>query len=540
MIKRFPSSRNQRSKGIKVKHVLQVMLLLGVCFWLIYQVKHNHDKKKEFDNTNSKLSVKTETDQILKLGRKDLHPGKDEVNQNEKHEEEEEDEHIVEDAESKHEHDEQQQEEEGHKHETEESEVNIHEGREQEEEENKHEAEEQEEDESKIEEVEDERGDAETDENDHEKSDVDNDRDDEVIDEEKEKEEEGDETENEDKEDEEKGGLVENQDNHEAREEHYKGDDVSSAVAHETHATSTETETINLEHSGVNLAVNIRKPDIETTYSDESNKNQNDSDLKVNEGDGTDGISSNTTAGKDTGNDSLSNETSKTNTDINSNLTAVTTEASSNLTSNDMSSSSEQNKTAIILESDHTQNATATANTTITGDIQQAEGSEQNGNKILEENLPDNNSTLSVKPENGDAAPGESSTLRASELEKTIGFVASNRTENISSDFDRIASSDTTQSDKSKGSIETSEANETQNIDATEDEIFKGDTQTGETDEKSDSSFATTEISDSVEHDAIDSSDTHIHEDMEKARTDLDTLPDIRNEGNEDDENAAE
>lgn len=133
MIKRFPS-RNNRSKGIKVKHVLQIVLLLGVCFWLIYQVKHNHDKQNEFAN-DSKLSVSTQTDLILKLGRRDLHPGKHEEIQNEKHEEEEEDEHNEEDEENKHGHEEQ---EDGNKHETEEREEYKHEGREQGDEENKH------------------------------------------------------------------------------------------------------------------------------------------------------------------------------------------------------------------------------------------------------------------------------------------------------------------------------------------------------------------------------------------------------------------
>lgn len=545
MIKRNPTSRNQRSKGFKVKHVLQVILLLGVCFWLIYQVKHNHDKKKEFDKNDMKLPIRTETDQILKLGRKDLHPGKVEADKNEKHEEEEEDEHIVDNMQNKREHDEQQQEgEEGNKHETEEeSEDNVHEGREeQDEEENKHGAEEQEENESKSEEVEDEGGDVEIDENDHEKSEADNDRDDEVVDEEKDKEEEGDdETENEDKEDEEKVGLVENHDNHEAREEHYKADDASSAVAHDTHETSTETG--NLEHSDLSLQ-NTRKPENETNHSDESNGSQNGSDLKVTEGELTDGISSNATAGKDTGNDSFSNETAKTNPDsqldLSSNLTAVITEASSNSTGtgDDTSSSSEQIKAVILSESDHAQNATV--NTTITGDIKQTEGLEQSGSKISEGNLPGNDSIVSVKPESRVAAPEEYSSLGASALEKTIGFVASNVTDNVSSNLNRNASSDATESDKSKGSTETSEANETQNIDATEDEMFKGDTQTSETDEKSDTS-SVIEILDSIEHDTIDSSDTqNIHEDMAKARTDLDTLPDIRNEGNDSDENAAE
>ncbi|OIW12842.1 hypothetical protein TanjilG_24775 [Lupinus angustifolius] len=119
MIKRLPS-RNQRSKGIKVKHVIQIILLLGVCLWLIYQVKHNHDKKKEFDENDAKLSVRTQTDEVLKLGTKDLHLVKDEVNRKGKHEEEEDEENVVEDEENKHEPDE--RENEGNMHDVEESE----------------------------------------------------------------------------------------------------------------------------------------------------------------------------------------------------------------------------------------------------------------------------------------------------------------------------------------------------------------------------------------------------------------------------------
>ncbi|XP_061355637.1 uncharacterized protein LOC133300154 [Gastrolobium bilobum] len=502
MIKRFPS-RNYRSKGIKVKHILQIILLLGVCFWLIYQVKHNHDKKKEFVENDAKLSVRTQTDQILQLGRKGLHPVRDEVNQNKKHGEEEEDEHIVENEENKHEHDDQ---EEGNKHETEESEDNKHGGREQGEEENNHGAEEQEEDENQSEDMEDQGrgGDGDIDENDEEKSEVDIDRGDEFIDEEKEKEEEGDDKENEKREDEEKGGLAENHNNnHEAREENYKGDDASSAVAHDTHATSTETETFRLENSDANLEMNITKSENETTYSDESNRNQNDSDVKVTEGEVMGEISSNATAGKETGNNSLFNlvDSSYLNkTATTSNLTVAITEAAGANTS----TSSEQNKTVILSESDHAQNTTM--NTTITGDVKnvQKEGLEQSSNRISEENLPDTNSTVSAKTENGDAAAGETSYPVAGELEKTIRFVASNETENTSKNLDGNESSYTSESDKSEGNTETSEAIE------------------------------------SVEHDAIDSSDTHIHEDVTEVRTDLDTLPDIRNEGDNDDETAAE
>ncbi|GER43293.1 pinin [Striga asiatica] len=79
MYKQSPS-RNQRSKRLKLKYVLQICLLLAVCFWLIYQVKHSHDKKREFEELDSKSSLQTKSnnDEILKLGRKDIARLKDE------------------------------------------------------------------------------------------------------------------------------------------------------------------------------------------------------------------------------------------------------------------------------------------------------------------------------------------------------------------------------------------------------------------------------------------------------------------------------
>ncbi|KAE9618640.1 hypothetical protein Lalb_Chr02g0144841 [Lupinus albus] len=546
MIKRLPS-RNYRSKGFKVKHIIQVIVLLGVCFWLIYQVKHNHDKKKEFDENDAILSTRAGTDKVLKLGRKDL-PVKDEVNQNEGREEEE-DENIVEDEENKPEHNE--QENEGNEQETEESEENKHGVREQGEEENKHGAEEQE-DESKSEEMEDEGrggGDDEIDENDQEKPEVDVDRDEEFMDEEKEKED-GNDKENESSEGEEKGGSVENHNAHEAREEQYKGDDASSAVVHDTHTTSTETETLSLENTYVKSKENITKPENKTIYTDVSDRNQNYSDLKVAEGELMDGTSSNATASKETETNNLFdsldssylNKTAATNSDshleVSSNMTAVTTEASNNLTGagSNTSSSPEQNKTTILSESDHGQNTMA--DRMVTGDVKNVptEGLELISNGVSEGSQPDMNSTVSVKTDNGNAAVGETSKLGAGELEKTIKSVATNETENNSRNSNENERSDASESDKSKGNTEIRETNETQNIDATEDEMFKGTTQTDET---LDSSLANG-TSDSVEHDD-DSSDSHIHEDVTEVQTDLDTLPDIRNEGdNADDEAAAE
>ncbi|XP_061354443.1 uncharacterized protein LOC133299057 [Gastrolobium bilobum] len=516
MLRRSPS-RNHRSKGIKVKHVLQIILLIGICFWLIYQVKHSHDKKREFDENDAKVSVGSQTAyKIPKLGRKDLHPVKDEVNQNEKHEKEEEDENIVED-EDKHHHNEHG--EEGNRHESEEKEdveLGMRGGGE------------EEEDENKNEDMEDERGggDDEIDENDQEKSEVDTGRDEEFMDEEKEKEEEGDKKENENSEDEneEKEGSVEDHNSHEARDEHYKGDDASSAVTHDTHTNGVVTETVSLGNSDVNSEMRMAKLENKPNYTEESNRNQPSSDFKFTKFELTDGTSSNANSGKESGNNSLSNlvdsshldNTASTYSDshseANSNLTIVVPKVINNMTGTVANTSSEHDKMVIFSEPNQAENDTM--NTTITEDVKnvQTEG----GNRAFEENLTGSNLTVPVERENEDTAGGE--------LEKTRRFVASNETEN-------------------KGNTETSETNKTENnsykkenTDATKDEKFEGDRQRGETAD----SFAVNGTSDSVEHHATDSSDSHFLNGVTGIRTDLHTLPNIRNEGDNGDATATE
>lgn len=73
MLKQSPS-RNQRSKGFKVKHALQIFLLLAICIWLLYQLKHSHDKKA-YEEISAKISGKMQNGQeTIKLGRRSLHP----------------------------------------------------------------------------------------------------------------------------------------------------------------------------------------------------------------------------------------------------------------------------------------------------------------------------------------------------------------------------------------------------------------------------------------------------------------------------------
>ncbi|GAA0153421.1 hypothetical protein LIER_11664 [Lithospermum erythrorhizon] len=242
MYKQSPG-RNQRSQGIKVKHVLQICLLLAVCFWLIYQVKHSHDKKKEFDeNDAKKLLDSVRKDEVVKLGRKDLHPLKEStIVENDKHSEEVEDEEIEEET-------------------SEEEKKHEDEG-----EQNKAEADDKNDEERGGEEEE-------LDGHDQEKSDMENDREDEFVDKEKEREDD-DEQDLEDKDFEDNngqtytGGASQEHDiggdtarRHEARDENYKADDASSAVTLDTQTTSTGNERVVLRKSNEQGDVNNLEP----------------------------------------------------------------------------------------------------------------------------------------------------------------------------------------------------------------------------------------------------------------------------------------
>ncbi|KAJ1381613.1 Cysteine-rich receptor-like protein kinase 25 [Sesbania bispinosa] len=319
---------------------------------------------------------------------------------------------------------------------------------------------------------------------------------------------------------------VEKHNSHEAREEQYKGDDASSAVTHDTHTTSTETETVSLQNSDVSSDMRITKSENKPNITEDGNRNPPSSDFKITEVKLTDGISSDATSGKETGNNTLSNPVDSSHlnnitityfdshSEASSNLTEVIPGASNNMTGTN--TSSEPSKMEIFSKSNQLQNDTI--NTTVNGDVKnvQTEGLEQGGNRVSEENLSGSNLTVTVKTENGAAGGGE--------IEKAIRFVASNETEN-------------------KGNTEMSGTNKTQNntdmkenTDTIKDEEFKGDTQANETVDSSSANGT----SDKVEHHATDSSDSHVLKDVTEVRTDLDTLPDIRNEGDNGDATATD
>nr|GEU55967.1 dentin sialophosphoprotein-like [Tanacetum cinerariifolium] len=67
--------RNGRNKGLKIKHALQISVLLGVSIWLLYQVHHSNDKKAISVETNINEKPRNDSSKdMFKLGRKDIRP----------------------------------------------------------------------------------------------------------------------------------------------------------------------------------------------------------------------------------------------------------------------------------------------------------------------------------------------------------------------------------------------------------------------------------------------------------------------------------
>ncbi|CAL9089493.1 unnamed protein product [Musa textilis] len=111
---RQASSRSQRNKGLKVGNVLQICLLVAVCFWLLYQMKHTYDKKKASSEQNTRVlnDVVDSQSDFMDLGRKGLPrnqatvtgdkiQGKEEENEEVEEEEDGETQQAMEDEEAK-------------------------------------------------------------------------------------------------------------------------------------------------------------------------------------------------------------------------------------------------------------------------------------------------------------------------------------------------------------------------------------------------------------------------------------------------------
>ncbi|KAF9613555.1 hypothetical protein IFM89_008946, partial [Coptis chinensis] len=63
--------RTQRTKGYRTKQAFQVALILAFCIWVLYQIKHSHEKRKYFGETSENNLLDLKHTAII-LGRKAL------------------------------------------------------------------------------------------------------------------------------------------------------------------------------------------------------------------------------------------------------------------------------------------------------------------------------------------------------------------------------------------------------------------------------------------------------------------------------------
>ena len=574
MIKRSPS-RNPRSKGIKAKHVLQICLLLGVCFWLIYQVKHSHDKKKELEGKDASFSQKTLSHDLLpKLGRKDPHPGlqdktsekneeedtgmDEEGNKKEENRHEKEDEGVGQEGGGTK--DDEVEREEEHMHEEEEKGGEVADHLEKEKEEQIEHEEDERNEEANSEENNDEGrevGDDEVDERDREKIEGEADPDGEFMDEEKEREDEGEKKESQGNEgggkeiqgneDEDRDVQTDNEtqsedqdrdggkNSHVAREEHYMADDASSAVTHDTQIISSEPEKEGLEKSNENLAaadLQQEKHSINDNPLDvNGDKNNSTSQLEQAEN----GHSLNATTDEKKNDETTlakSEDESPNNTTVmvlssdqsvsSNKSTEVSSEAGDKQVSENLEVRGTSQQNGMLNVSDSTQIRNATVDGHVTGDVAnlQTTQSEQVNDGIISEGIQsDSNSKILGQTENADSFGNDSSNSSSNSesggSDKTIKKPEVTAAEDDNSGF-------------SSGINETTEATHDENSDTIH--------ESGGTDENTNSS-TTNETGDAVIHDPNDSSDSSIGQDEREARIDLGTLPDI---GGVDNGNAAE
>ncbi|CAL5377547.1 unnamed protein product [Camellia sinensis] len=479
MFKQSPS-RNHRSKGIKVKRVLQICVLLAVCFWLVYQVKHSHDKKKEFDENDAKLSHEKHFDgEISKIGRKAILPGLEETTMK---------------------NDEVEEEETGGGEEEEKKE------------------------EDKSEEKEDEGrggGDDQIAERDQQKSEIGVEHEVDFIDEEmerekadeKEAESKGVQNENENSlEDRNHGGG--NRNAHEAREEHYRADDASSAVTHETEGGS-------LENSNKKTEMNSLGEKNKVNNAEEITVAQNRTGIEDAKGEMVENVVSPNVTGKEEKRYEIGSSKSEDSWLLNSTMTTEANNQPEIGNNNSTDGSLETNNLSLQNETETKASASKAQNATVEGTTSEdsalqtiALGQENNSNATASKNnQSDSNLMISSNTENLEsAAKGEfSNSSSTSELSISEKVATSNASVGV------------------EGTSTTEE-----HTDATRNEKSETSNGTDVKDESRDS--AKTENPDVVHHDPVDSS-IPLEKDV---RADLDTLPEIRTEGSNNEDAAAE
>ncbi|CAO2813584.1 unnamed protein product [Amaranthus hypochondriacus] len=477
-----PPSRNNRSKGIKVKHILQICVLVAVCFWLLYQVKHSHEKRKEFESADEKVVKNVRSDsEIQRFGRKDIPRITEITKSGENHDDDDDEDKDGEEEENKHEKDELEQEvsrvtEKDDERGGGDDEIDEHE---------LEKTEEEEVDEEKA------REDKESDtEENHEENKESEDTHEEGHPEEVENDESGKEDHTEleengdvDKEDHgEQEGALDDQDHdserntRQAQEELYKADDASSEVAHNVQLVDQETENATMSHGReIYGKINVG---LESEIKSSNNSDELIQEVLTKD---VDSAASNATI-----TEQKIGEVNTTKPDDSSIQNATLPEITSNstVTDGELSATSLSNGTQIAFDSNSSQNVSVALKPT--DDKNQQETAET---AIRTENVPNTNTTLS----SFDALNGKNATESAKE--DSIG------------DVSEVVKSEDTEKDDSN---ENSDSHTNENIDATQ-------------------------------QDAIDASDTNtLIQDEKESRIDLDTLPEIKSEVHNTEDSAAE
>ncbi|KAI5661230.1 hypothetical protein M9H77_20553 [Catharanthus roseus] len=482
--------RNQRSKGVKLKHVLQICFLIAICFWLLYQVKHSHDKKKEFDESDAKISIREQTsNEALKLGRKDLLPKVDEAaTTSRKQDEEAEEESVGEEEENKHEEEEQQD--------------------------------------QKFEDKEDEGkgvGDEELDDREQEKFDAEGDREEEVTEEEKDKEE-GDEKEKdsgdtdghlenesslEDHEDDDDGTA---KSTHEAREEHYKADDASSAVTHETQIVADEN--VNEDSENSNELSETNKSANETEV-DKHSIQGNATDLKTEEREMTENENSHpvNTTDKDEVHDGASKSEDPS---LSSNSTSIEQ-------SNDQPPLVKDVK-EVTTETDGSTMPNGTMTQSNLGNVAVEGTTSKDGSNFHSVSLDqDDKSSLDNRNHEDDSKLGTSE--KTGEIDSSSETTSKPDNSSLPTISEKSMNTSVV-SEHSSGSSSTMESSNTN-------ESEKSDNDDGTDGQENDALKTENQVE--VQNDPIDSSDSSV-----AVRTDLETLPDVQTEANNAEEAAEE
>ncbi|XP_021903840.1 sericin-2-like [Carica papaya] len=277
------------------------------------------------------------------------------------------------------------------------------------------------------------------------------------------------------------------------------------------------------------MEFDILKQENASNNTEENRKDQNNSELKVDDGENSSSLNTMNTEEKDHSNkssDSKNNlllnltETTQSNnhSDSRSNVTELSTENDRNSTgSSTGTSGSAHGGAETLLDATQALNTTQVGATSVEDNLQMSKLNKTEANN----NLTDANSTSSTESRNPDAITGE----------------LSNSTTNSGSVMleESTRSNETAEGDESSKSSATEE---TTNL--TNNEKEHSDKESGSADDSLVPSYAAEETTDAVQHDPIDSSDTTIPIEEKEARTDLDTLPDIRTEGDENEDAAAE